>query len=390
MSERLIQFPREQYTIVGNNVLKNAPLQRGEVINFQPKRRKDVPLAFNHEFYEGASEQQIKDDVVSYLGEYRFEVPEFSYTMSLADGRLTDPNSGELMTSKAKKAIDTRKSEGLSTEREEAELEGLIVLEKRIKENPKGTIVWLSPPGKEKDGYGPYGFGYRGEVKGNVVEMSAIRVENPTIEDFNRASLALWGEEYQKAEDFLRSPQVLDVDKDKVKDFIVGNFEIGDEQKKSVFNKAISRLRGAIGEYAYIVRNGTSEQKRKALNALENISIEVRRKLETPQKGNVVYLSEYIPPSLGAAMQMKKYTVEAPKVAGSCGVSQRLESNNIFSNINYTANSAIGSKNADKDKEWFTCPKCNYKADGPVGNMCPGCGLTKEQYAQESEAEICD
>ena len=265
MSERLIQFPRQEYSVVGNNVLKNVPIRRdGEVISIASKRRNDVPLAFNHEFYEGASEQQIKDDIVSYLGEYRFEVPEFGYTMGLREGRLTDPNSGELMTSKAKKAIDTRRSEGLGTQREEAELEGLIVLEKRIKENPKGTIVWFSPPGKEEDGYGPYGFSYRGEVKDNVVEMSAIRVENPTIEDFNRASKALWGEEYEKAEDFLRSPKVLDIDKDRVKDFIIGNFEIGGEEKKTVFNKALSRLRGAISEYAYIVKNGTSAQRRKA------------------------------------------------------------------------------------------------------------------------------
>jgi len=41
------------------------------------------------------------------------------------------------------------------------------------------------------------------------------------------------------------------------------------------------------------------------------------------------------------------------------------------------------------DKKWFTCPKCSYKADGPIGNTCPGCGLTKDAYAQES-GEICE
>lgn len=38
----------------------------------------------------------------------------------------------------------------------------------------------------------------------------------------------------------------------------------------------------------------------------------------------------------------------------------------------------------EKQDEWFNCPKCSYKANGPVGNSCPGCGLTKTQYAQES------
>lgn len=41
-------------------------------------------------------------------------------------------------------------------------------------------------------------------------------------------------------------------------------------------------------------------------------------------------------------------------------------------------------------REWFTCPKCPYKADGPIGNMCPGCGITKEQFAKDSGEPICD
>lgn len=42
------------------------------------------------------------------------------------------------------------------------------------------------------------------------------------------------------------------------------------------------------------------------------------------------------------------------------------------------------------DKEWFNCPKCKYQAHGPVGDQCPGCNLTKEQYAAEEGAVMCD
>jgi hypothetical protein len=42
------------------------------------------------------------------------------------------------------------------------------------------------------------------------------------------------------------------------------------------------------------------------------------------------------------------------------------------------------------NKEWFKCPECRYNANGPIGNTCPGCGLTKEEYAEESGAEMCD
>lgn len=44
----------------------------------------------------------------------------------------------------------------------------------------------------------------------------------------------------------------------------------------------------------------------------------------------------------------------------------------------------IFNKNLSKDeKELFVCPKCNQKADGPVGNQCPHCGLTKEQAVKD-------
>lgn len=62
-------------------------------------------------------------------------------------------------------------------------------------------------------------------------------------------------------------------------------------------------------------------------------------------------------------------------IRGSCG-----NSSNI-SNL-LTKGSILNS--LIENQQWFACPKCSYRADGPVGNQCPGCGLTKEEYAQES------
>lgn len=36
------------------------------------------------------------------------------------------------------------------------------------------------------------------------------------------------------------------------------------------------------------------------------------------------------------------------------------------------------------EQEWFSCPECHYKANGPVGNSCPGCHLTKDAYAEKT------
>lgn len=52
--------------------------------------------------------------------------------------------------------------------------------------------------------------------------------------------------------------------------------------------------------------------------------------------------------------------------------------------------SEFGKKGKQGDEqEWFSCPKCSFRADGPVGNSCPGCGLTKEAFAAETGI-ICD
>lgn len=42
------------------------------------------------------------------------------------------------------------------------------------------------------------------------------------------------------------------------------------------------------------------------------------------------------------------------------------------------------------EQEWFNCPKCGYQADGPVGDSCPNCRITKEQFSVESGQEVCD
>jgi len=79
------------------------------------------------------------------------------------------------------------------------------------------------------------------------------------------------------------------------------------------------------------------------------------------------------------------------QVAGPCGPSSGFSSNSaggkgsgsVFSDAFSIADFGIS-------QEWFVCPKCKFKADGPIGNKCPGCGLTKEDYAEESGEPVCD
>jgi len=339
-------------------------------------------IAFRQEFYEPPTvSQQIVDDVTSYLGEYRFEVPEFEYKLGIERGRIVDPNTGDLMTSKAAKAIEIRRKDGLRVSREEAELEGLIRIEEQLKDNPLGTVIWLSPPGPSDEGYGKYGFGYVGRRNGNLLEMTAIRLENPEMIDFNRATRALWGEVgHQSPEDLLRSPKVLNIDAAGVKEFIHGVFEIKESAGNTVFRRALDKMQGAIVAFAGIQDR---QERQKALYVLENLAIELKARYQRGEE-NLVYMTDRGGYSLAAFMGREDYTARPPLVAGSCGSSGRSESNDIFKSIGLFSDSLSIS-----NQEGFTCPECGYEAHGPIGNTCPGCGLTKEAYAKKAGVEVC-
>lgn len=345
-------------------------------------------LAFRHEFYQDAKERQIRDDLVSYLGEYRFEVSEYHYRLGIVNGILVDPNTGESMSLKAKKAIGFKKIRGLNVSREEADFAGFINLEKGLSERPFGTVIWFSPPGPKAEGYGDYGFAFIGKRNGNELEMTAIRLEKPAISDFNKATSALWGEKgYKKAEDLLRQPMVIDISLGKVKEFVHGNFEVQDEKSKTVFAKALEKLGGIIEEASLIIKNGTLEQKQKALHTVENLAIELKERLGSLFKENVVFMSDYRMSKLSTFMEIDRYTNKPKLVAGSCGSTS---SKNLFSSSNvFSKYSSLSSLLSSEENEWFTCPRCNYKATGPVGDECPKCHITKEEFA-ESGAEVCD
>lgn len=346
-------------------------------------------LAFRHEFYEEAKKHQIRDDLVSYLGEYRFAVSEYNYRLGIANGILVDSNTGEQMSLKAKKAIGIKKRNGLNTSREEAEFEGFINLEKGLSERPFGTVVWFSPPGPSEEGYGDYGFAFVGRRNGNELEMTAIRLEKPAISDFNKAANVLWGEKgYKKAEDLLRQPMVIDISLGKIKEFIHGNFEVQDEKSKTVFAKALEKLGGIIEEASLIIKNGTLEQKQKAFHTVENLAIELKERLESILKENVVFMLDHGMSKLSTFMDIDRYTNKPKLVTGSCGSTSSknvLNSSNVFNKLSSLSNLL----SLTEDNEWFTCPKCSYKATGPVGDECPKCHLTKDEYA-ESGAEVCD
>lgn len=82
---------------------------------------------------------------------------------------------------------------------------------------------------------------------------------------------------------------------------------------------------------------------------------------------------------------------EVRVVATGCGTSGGSNKNSLdIDGVNSLGTFSVSEfgKITKDSEDWFKCPKCNYKADGPVGNNCPGCGLTKENYAKAGN-KVC-
>lgn len=354
------------------------------VLERQPIRHSD---AFRIEYNKNTPDQVVYDDVVSYLGEYRFSLPKYSYNLKFSEGKLRDPNRNDSMEELSQRAIDIKMKEERSFVREKAELRGSQRLNEQLRYAKTGsTIIWASPPGPKDDGYGDYGFVYFGKVDCNNLEeknikMTAMRVENPSIVQFNR-TIQIFGDEkanYNTAEEFLANPYVFHQDlKEGYADAIlekVFSFK-PNENEQETFRQIIKKMFPLIWDFI-------ESRSLRGLYSLENYALELKKDYERFEREGNVEITDFSLPK-GIRDIIGSYDHEPPRVAGSCGSTgnNSIKSSNIFN--------SLSSLNSLSESEWFTCPKCNYKADGPIGNECPGCGLTKEAYAEESREMVCD
>ncbi len=351
--------------------------------------------AFNVENLQNVHDMELRDDVISYLGEYRLQLQKYSYRLTFSDKgkgfHLRDTYRGEPMSTKAVRAIEGKRHFGEPTRREEAELLGIISLEDQLRFAQTGdTIFWASPPGAKEEGYGDYGFIYMGNVlkngQGPHLSMTAIRIEQPTIAEFNQVLTTLTGvaTDFQNPEDFLQSPRLVhqSISMPLLEDVLAKNSSFIINNSPNIFSKVMHKLSPMVEGFISLVKRGTIPDKLQAFHALENYALELKIRYEQQFGENVSYLDDWRAYQLYDIMRI--YGYEPPRVAGSCGPSGKTRSNGFVSRYEALMKAIFG------EQEWFNCPECNYQADGPVGNTCPGCGITKEDYVKESGKEICD
>lgn len=410
----LVEAPNDQIDDVSLDneiiVLENYRQNRGqkEVVGSD---------AFNLEYERDYADQELRDDVVSYLGEYRLRVPKFEYELVFGENLddqikgilVRDSRERESMRIKAQRSIHERKMQGKSVHREESEYFALSFLDQQMSKAKIGdTLLWGSPPGPKEEGYGDYGFLFYGKVRAGIdpngrdekrIEMKAIRVEKPSIAHYNVFfnEFVQMPVDFSHADEYLASPFLMsqDISENVIDGALKRHFDFEiDNQDQDVFEKVIADLNPVIDDFIVLCKTGTKFEKLEAFYALENYAISLRDKYKTEldTDGKDVFKDEYRQTDLRLSDILDEHGHRPPKVAGSCGSTEStnppdgLESNNIMSSGLRALMKALG---IELD-EGFTCPKCLFKAVGPIGDSCPGCKVTKQEYAKMSGAEVCD
>jgi len=355
-----------------------------KIREMEPRIRKKSENDFNTDYSRETTPCEIKEDAKYFVYEYRLEAQKVHFEYLLADSKIKDIYRSEEMSTKMQFALWERAIYGQSTRREEAELKGLLSLEKQLQTaTPDDLIIWASPPGPKEENYGDYGFIFTGKIDDSgeqkKLRMTAVRLYKPSLEQFKQGFSRLTGEEteLETAEQFLETTRVVkNLDQNTVDKILFDHFGFEEDPLKKIKDQAIIEEMDELGlldDFVRIMQEGTVEEKENALNVIQNWVIERQKNWRTNER--IIF------PQIKIEMLVSQYGHTPPETRGSCPGST--SSSNVLNKLN-NLNSLFNSN------EWFTCPKCNYKAHGPIGNTCPGCGITKEQYAAEAGEDTCE
>lgn len=359
--------------------------------------------AFRLDYDPAVSAEALYEDVVSYLGEYRFEVPEYRYkqrfTRTVDDPslRLRGEKDDTSMITYGDKAIKKKIEEGEDVGKVKADLAGMKKVESLLKTAKTGDRILYASPPDEEYGY-DYGFFYDGrveEIEGGekILHVRALRIEpESNLEEFNKALTEITGSEtsHVTPNQFIENPELItqpisDMEINKILQSVF-HFE-SDAKRLDKFKSSIQQMMPYIDGFIVLIKNDAPlAQRQQALHALENLALSLKEDAANGEDEVVLYdRSISTPSNLTFNNFVDKFGYKPPDVQGTCGNSGGRSSNNIFGAGSIFTGAAKGGSN----QEWFTCPECSFKANGPIGNKCPGCGLTKESHAAKSGV-MCD
>jgi hypothetical protein len=303
----------------------------------------------------------------------RFNVLVSRFTYDFKNGQLWGENMNEPAIESFKRGRDLRKLIGNPVDfpREDAEILGFEKIEQMLREEK--DVLSISPRGGADSTYQHNFYDVFRWTKGRV---EARRYSSALgISDYQK----LLGTSHNSAEEFLANPiDISSVFKsaDQVHAFLHRDHEATSE---GVFENYI--LPGTAAARQQILRafyDGDESAQEFWLNAYLNAADEINEWAKGIKEDDL-YVSQ---PEFSGEDYDRLGNQTVRQVSTGCGSSGGFKKSK---NSPYSV-----SEFGKGEGKWYTCPNpnCNYEANGPVGNKCPECGLTKEKQAENSE-EVC-
>ena len=319
----------------------------------------------------------VRENVHRFLGEFAGQVPYTHLAYTLQDNRL------------AYRGIDLTESyERVSgnSGREYDEYLGYMQIQNAFAKGA-GAALWISPP--QTSDYGFVFYFKRDEHDSNHINEYVLRYEEPVgrlhisqnILDRLGADITM-----QNGSEFLQNPLISTSSHLDMQDLstILSAVGIGEDKihKSQWFEGRIrDELGGWIDLYTSAVLSGDISSAETLLLAIYNRAYDMRSEIERRPT--------FWRPPLEAASIAHYASKKNPVSSGSCPVTQ----NNFgdpFSPTSITEKLIAGNSinGIVSEAQHFTCPNCEHRADGPVGNQCPGCNITREEWAEKGN-KVC-
>lgn len=361
--------------------------------------------AFKLRYDSSAPSQAIRNDIESYLGEYRLQVQKYNFDLGYFDSHdgegfcLRSFDDGESMRAKAHRGtLHAMNTNPGKVERRISEYKGIEEEEQIVQNALDGDqYIYFSPPDPNKeDEEGKYGFAYINKVVRNSqdsrVQKTAIRIESQNIEEYRNALSFLTGEDlyFEKPEHFIANPmrihdQLTESDIDLLLSQFF-NFQINQENQQR-FEMIMKIMGNETTQFVEMMKLQYSpEDIQKAFFALENRALELK-KLSLNSLGTLLLEKDSV--NIQSVLReelflsfVDQYGYIPPTVGGSCG-STSVESANIFgfgsafSSLGFAlpdVSSVPNEVGGDWKEVCVTCPYCQNKEKNLFNGQKYKCG----------------
>lgn len=316
-------------------------------------------------------EQETRNNILRYLGEYRLAVKfdEFFYRVGVGpDGKkFLAAFVEESVSERFRKAISQKEKEGESSRREASECIGFEKIEKAFLEGEDFLFLWISPPGEKEDGYGDYSFTFVGEVKDNKIRIVPYRNKLSLSQHREIASIfSKEGENFQTDIDFLTNPVFIKKE-EKLKTAEDLLLRIGEKERIDLSwrQKLEAKVASLVDMFIAGVKNNASDLELDRIKrTIENFTIDKKTEIITGDFSISVFDAGYLINTYGS--------YAPPKVGGSCGSSSSSTLMDLHSELN--------PENDNYGERTFECPECgktNIRPKDELIKNCQHCGSNK-------------